>query len=94
MGKGGYTGGSSKVFLGSDGTTWDAGYPKPNEPGAAVRKRWDRESTLDADGRGAAKAYRKLVSQFLAECAAAFSGDRMTKTFPKPPRELAKEVAS
>lgn len=82
------------MFLGSDGTTWDAGDPKPSEAGTPVRKRWDRDSTLDADGRGAAKAYRKLVSRFLAECAAAFSADRMTATFPKPPRELAKEVAN
>jgi hypothetical protein len=86
MGNSGYIGGSSKVFLGSEGTTWDSGDPKPEEPGAAVRKRWGgRESTLDADGRGPAKAYRKLVSRFLAECAAAFSPDRMTATFPKPP---------
>jgi hypothetical protein len=94
MGNGGYTGGSSKVFLGSEGTTWDSGDPKSEPPVGAVRKRWDRESTLDADGRGAAKAYRKLSSKFLAECAAAFSADRMTAAFPKPPRELAKEVAN
>jgi hypothetical protein len=94
MGNGGYTGGSSKVFLGSDGTSWDSGDPKPNELGTAVRKRWDRESTLDSDGRVAAKAHRKLVSRFLGECAAAFSADRMTAAFPKPPTELAKEVAN
>jgi hypothetical protein len=94
MGNCGYTGGSSKVFLGSDGTTWDSGDPKPEEPGAAVRKRWDRDSTIDAEGRAAAKAYRKQVSRFLAECAAASSADRMTVAFPKPPRELAKEVAN
>jgi hypothetical protein len=94
MGNGGYTGGSSKVFLGSDGTTWDSGDPKPAEPNEAGGKRWDRESTLDADGRGPAKAYRKLVSRFLAECAASFGTDRMTAVFPKPPRELAKEVAN
>ena len=95
MGNGGYTGGSSKVFLGSEGTKWGSGDPKPDQPGGAeVRKRWDRESTLDADGRGAAKAYRKLVSRFLAECAGAFIADKMTPAFPKPPRELAKEVAN
>jgi hypothetical protein len=60
----------------------------------AIRKRWDRDSTLDVDLRAAAKIYRKLVLRFLAECAAAFSTDRMTAAFPKPPRELAKEVAN
>jgi hypothetical protein len=94
MGNGGYTGGSSKVFLGSDGTTWDSGDPKPAEPGVAVRKRWDRDSTLDADGRLAAKAYRKLVSRFLAECAGAFCVDKLTPLFPRPPGELATEVAN
>jgi hypothetical protein len=59
-----YRGGSSKVFLGREGTTWDSGDPRPGEPGAEVRKRWDRDSTLDADGRAAAKAYRKLVLRF------------------------------
>jgi hypothetical protein len=94
MGNGGYRGGSSKVFLGSDGTTWDSGDPKPAEPGAAVEKRWDRKSTLDAEARPAAKAYRKVVSRFLAECAAAFSADRLTPLFPRPPKELAKEVTN
>jgi hypothetical protein len=94
MGNGGYIGGSTKVFLGSDGTSWDSGDPKPEERDASVRKRWDRESTLDADGRAAAKAYRKLVSQFLAECATAFCADRMTPVYPKPPKQLAKEVAN
>jgi hypothetical protein len=56
------------VLLGSDGTTWDAGDPKPSEPAAEAQKRWDRKSTLDADGRTAAKAYRKHASRFLAEC--------------------------
>lgn len=94
MGKGGYIGGSTKVFLGSDGTSWESGEPKPAEPGVAVRKRWDRDSTLDADGRLASKAYRKLVSRFLAECAGAFCADKLTPLFPRPPRELATEVAN
>jgi hypothetical protein len=36
MSNGGYVGGSSKVFLSSDGTSWDSGDPKPGEPGAPV----------------------------------------------------------
>jgi hypothetical protein len=94
MGNGGYNGGSSKVFVGSDGTTWDSGDPKTEAGGVPVRKRWDPESTLDAELRAAAKAYRKLVSRFLAECAAAFCADRMTPALPKPPNPLAKEVAN
>jgi hypothetical protein len=94
MGKGGYTGGSTKVFVGSDGTSWDSGDPKQDVAGAAVRKRWDRKSTLDAEGRAAAKAYRKLVSRFLAECAAAFCADKLTPLFPRPPKHLAKEVTN
>ena len=81
------------MFLGSDGTSWDSGDPKPDEPGAAVRKRWDRESTGCRRPRGA-KAYRKLVSRFLAECAAAFCADKLTPLFPKPPKQLATEVAN
>jgi hypothetical protein len=93
MAKGGYTGGSSKVFLSSDGTTWDSGDPKPAQPGEPGRKRWDGDSTIDVDVR-AAKAYRKVVSRFLAECAAAFSANKLTPAFPKAPRELAKEIAN
>jgi phage tail tape-measure protein len=94
MGKGGYIGGSTKVYVGSDGTSWDSGDPKAETPDGPARKRWDQESTLDAEGRAAAKAYRKLVSRFLAECAAAFCTDKLTPMFPKPPRQLAQEVAN
>jgi hypothetical protein len=94
MGNGGYSGGSSKIFLSSEGTTWDSGEPTSEERGAsAVRKRWDQDSTLNSEGRVAAKAYRKSVSRFLADCASAFAADRMTAVFPKPPKELTNEVA-
>jgi len=94
MGKGGYIGGSTKVFVGSDGTSWESGEPKSEIPAAPAKKRWDRESTTDPESRAFAKSYRKLVSRFLAECATAFRADKMTPSFPRPPKELSKEVAN
>lgn len=94
MGNGGYIGGSSKLYVGSDGTSWDSGNPKTDPHAASVKKRWDPESTLDAEGRAAGKPYRKLVSRFLAECAAAFCANRLSPVFPKAPKPLVEEVAN
>jgi hypothetical protein len=94
MGKGGYLGGSSGGTFDEDGTPrFKEGPEAPSNKGD-FKNRWSENATPDQDARLAAKQYRKLVSRFLADCAAAFSADKMTAAFPKPPRELAKEIAN
>ena len=94
MGKGGYLGGSTGGTFDIDGTPrFKEGPESPSNKGD-FKSRWSENTTVDQDARLAAKQYRKLVSRFLALCAAAFRNDRLSASMPVPPTELKPEISA
>jgi hypothetical protein len=94
MGKGHYHGGSTGGTFDEDGTPRFKEGPEAPVNKGAFKNRWSENTTVDQDARLAAKKYRKLVSSFLARCAAAFRNDSLSASLPEPPKELKPEIAS
>ena len=94
MGKGHYHGGSTGGRYDEDGTPRFKEGPEAPINKGAFKNRWSENTTIDQDARLAAKKYRKLVSRFLARCAAAFRNDSLTVSRPEPPQELKPEISS
>ena len=94
MGKGGYLGGSTSGTFDEDGTPrFKEGPESPLKKGD-FKNRWSENTTLDQDARLASKQYRKLVSRFLALCAAACRNDSLSASLPAPPNELKPEISA
>ena len=77
MGKGSYHGGSSGGTFDKDGTPRFKEGPEAPLNKGEFKNRWSENTTVDQDARLAAKQYRKIVSRFLALCAAAFRNDSL-----------------
>jgi hypothetical protein len=94
MGKGHYHGGSTGGRYDEDGTPRFKEGPEGPSIKGAHKNRWSENAKVDQDARLAAKQYRKLVSRFLALCAAAFRNDSLSASLPVPPKELKSEISA
>jgi hypothetical protein len=94
MGKGSYYGGSTGGTFDEDGTPRFKEGPEAHLNKGEFKSRWSENTTVDQDARLAAKQYRKIVSRFLALCAAAFRNDSLSASLPAPPKELKSEISA
>jgi hypothetical protein len=94
MGKGDYLGGSSGGTFDKDGTPRFKEGPEAPLNKGEFKNWWSENTTVDRDARLAAKQYRKLVSRFLAQCAAGFRNDRLSASLLVPPKDLKPEISA
>lgn len=95
MGKGVYSGGSTKIALSADGTVWptsadDPGVAASDLRRAPAQRRWSGKLPDDPPSRMAPRS----ELNHLVLCARAFLKDQLSQRIPQPPAGLADFVAS
>jgi hypothetical protein len=92
MGKGGYNGGGSKIFIGENGTAWETKWDSDQTIDEFL-DRWDKRDDLKFDSAiQVRKRQRKQLAYFLLACARAYVADTLSQTFPPPPNFLSKQI--
>lgn len=96
MGKGGYLGGHTKVFIGKNGTVWE---PVVDGAGGAAEMlygRWGRESIELADDpeAQARRRRRKELLNFIDNCARSCIFQTLGSDVPECPRWLRRGIKS
>jgi hypothetical protein len=101
MGKDAYSGGSTVIRLGEDGTLWDssdaAETKKRKKRNARMRTDYERAPTnkeIELERQREDLEERKLLRSFISQCVTAYAANKLTASEPNAPRSLRKRVAN
>jgi hypothetical protein len=101
MGRGSYSGGSTVIRPGEDGTSWgssDAAETKKRKKRDARARRDDERpptsKEIELERRREEGEERKLLRSFISACVTAYAANKLTASEPMPPRNLRKRVAN
>jgi hypothetical protein len=97
MGKGSYSGGGTSIRLGDDGTFWgsfDQAEKQKSRPRAKrrVEHRTPTSKQIAIQAERDSHAERKILRNFISQCAAAHLKDSLTPEAPLAPASLRKRV--
>jgi hypothetical protein len=99
MGRGTYNGGHTIISIGGDGTRWE-GSGDPANPSRATDRRAKKRFNGDRNDESAAQyaeaaetaRERKLLRNFISQCASAWLKGSLGPSIPTPPSSLRKKV--
>jgi hypothetical protein len=97
MGKGTYSGGGTIIHPGDEGTRWDSTDPAENRR-RRVRKNRRHEyksvtkKEIEVEAERESRMERKILRNFISQCAAAHLISRLTATDPVAPTSLRKRI--
>lgn len=88
-----YLGGSTKIVVSKEGTTWETDWQQGLMVAGEFFERWDkRDEVVFSNKARVLKKQRKQFTYFMRACAIAFKEETLSESFPPAPPFLAKRV--
>lgn len=98
MGKGGYTGGSTTIWIGDNGTSWQSSDEAESKRGHKDKARIDnRRSTkkeIYLEAQRESQRDSGLLRSFISQCVTAHVAGKLTASFPIAPKSLRKSIVN
>lgn len=94
MGKGGYSGGSSTIWLSEDGTSWQSADAAARQKGNTGKHKAPTSSVKTDNLRAEREARdrRSLLLKFIAQCVTAHMADKLTASAPTSPKPFQRSI--